>query len=98
MIQVQGILVDPLNQPSGGTTIRVEALSTEVSIDGMVGETVTGMDGSYSFSLVLGDHLIDINFSDEYKLSGEVRVDGGITSPITLPALLKNHKVPQVTP
>ena len=93
MISVTGVLVDPMNQPSAETIVRVTAKNNSGSIMGLVGEITTGSDGSYDFNLVDGTHDIEIHFKDEYILTGTVEVDGNTPSPITLPELLGNTVV-----
>lgn len=88
MIQVTDILVNPMNQVSSNVVIRVEAKDSVSTVVGMRGKAITGSDGSYDFPLLEGRHLIEILFSDEYKVSGEVQVTSSTVTPITLPDLL----------
>lgn len=88
-IVVTGILLDPVGRVSAGTEIRVTAKSNEgATLKSLEGLVITEQDGSYNFNLVNGVHLIEINFSKEYHLVGEVLVAATVPSPITLPALL----------
>lgn len=94
MIQVQGALVDPMNNPSTNTVIRVKALDTEVSLMGMEASTKTDSSGMYDFNLVVGQHQIEINWSDEYKTVERVEVTVTTTTPISLAALITGSAIP----
>ena len=88
-IQVTDILRDPIGMVSAGTEIRVTALTSEGStLRSLIGMVVTGDDGAYSFELVNGRHSIEVNFSKEYHLVGEVTITSSTPSPTTLAALL----------
>lgn len=76
-IQVSGVLRTPLNQISVGTRIRVvSSTNTGSTLECLQGEVVTGSDGSYSFELVNGNHSIEVNIGDEYKMVGSVEISG----------------------
>ena len=88
MIQVTGILLDPMNKPSAQTVIRVEALNSISSLKGMTASVTTDADGVYDFPLVNGNHRIELLFNDEYAVTGDVTIDNTVTSPLTLEDLL----------
>ena len=90
-MKITGILLNPISEPSEAT-IRVEALSSKVTITGSIGEITTGSDGSYDFTIVEGIHRIEINYIDEYVVTGKVDVPTGIGT-ITLPQLLTDYAV-----
>lgn len=89
-VQVTGILKDPMDNISAGTTVRMTSVSggDETAV-GLTGIVVTGDDGSYNFNVVYGTHLIEIMHSTHYIESGEVAVDDSTPSILTLPALIK---------
>lgn len=88
-ITVAGTLLNPIGQVSAGTEIKVTAKQTiGATLKDLQGKVVTGENGAYSFELVEGTHLIEISFSNEYLLAGEVVINGSTPSPLTLPALL----------
>lgn len=88
-IEVAGVLLTPLGKAAAGTEIRVIAqTSLGATLKGLEGIEITGEDGGYSFELVNGSHTIEINFSKEYRLVGEVTITDATPSPTTLAALL----------
>lgn len=96
MLTVTGTLTDPLNTPAGNILIRVTALSNEGSLIGFTGSTTTGENGVYTFNLRNGKHKVEVLYSDEHVLVGEVIVDNATTTPLTLPELLTTYAAPVV--
>ena len=90
MIQVIGVLVNPINEPIQ-TNIRVTAENSETTLISAEANKITGEDGSYDFTLVEGSYCIDLLIDDEYSKCTYITVDGLTPTPIELPTLLTNH-------
>lgn len=90
-MKIIGTLLNPIGEPSEAT-IRVEALASKVSITGSIGEVTIGSDGAYNFTIVEGIHRVEINYKDEYIVTGEVDVPSGAGT-ISLPQLLNDYAV-----
>ena len=87
-IQVVGVLYDPMNKLSIGTTIRVTStLCSPLTTKGMAASVVTGDDGSYDFQLVYGTHLIEVMHDDEFMEVDTVVIDETTVTPTILPNL-----------
>ena len=93
MIQVIGILVNPLNQPIQ-TTIRVSTIKSCNTVLSATALIITGSDGTYDFSLINGTFLIELLIDDEYNEGVAVIIDVVTPSVIDLPSLLENHVAP----
>lgn len=90
MIQVVGVLTDPMNQATKAS-VRVEALDSQVTFKGAVAILPIDVDGVYDFQLVEGVHRIEVNYSDEYLVTGEVEIDGDTPTGLTLPVILRDY-------
>ena len=91
-------LLDPMGQPCTEVPIRVEVIKSDYSPKGAVGKVATGSDGSYNFQLVEGILRIEVKYSDEYVVTGEVLIDTNTPNTLTLPKLLGDYTyVPEVT-
>lgn len=96
MIQVTGILIDPLGRPIPDAEIRVTALETNVVTKSSTATYTTLADGSYDFTLEYGTYDLEVNISCEYVLSGVIIVDEATPNPIRVEDLV-NYS-PVVTP
>ena len=86
-ITVAGILLDPLSQPMATTSVRVTTVRSDGAMPGTSGTVVTGLDGSYSFSLETGEYLIEFLQVDEYTVACMVQIDGATLSPLEITEL-----------
>lgn len=93
MVYITGQLVDPMNNPEAGVVIRVEALDTKVTLAKCEASTKTDSCGDYDFQLVDGLFKVEVLYSDEYIVSGNVLIDENTTSPLTLAELLTDYIV-----
>jgi hypothetical protein len=96
MIQITGILPDPMNQPRPNTSIRVEALDSTGSLKGMTATTTTDGAGNYNFNLLEGSYRIEVFQEEEFIITGEVLVDVNTATPLTLTELLTTYVIPVV--
>lgn len=88
MINITGVLVDPMGITSKGTIIRVEAKDNTVSLFGIPAEAITDNVGGYDFNLVNGTHSVEVRFSDTYVLIKEITITDASATPVTLAQLL----------
>ena len=94
MIQVTGTVIDPMGQSSVGTEVRIETVSSPVTLKGAVASITTGAGGSYDFNLVEGIHLIEVKYAaEEYITTGHVEVTAGMSTALPLSTLLTYHAV-----
>ncbi|WAI96125.1 tail fiber protein [Vibrio phage vB_VhaP_PG11] len=96
MVQITGILKDPLGTPLPKKTIRVRPVENGSTLWGIDGKTITGSDGTYDFTLGDGKYQISVLFTPrQYLHTGVVLIDNTVVSPITLEDLLAQHAVCQ---
>ena len=89
MINVTGVLVDPTGNPLLNHDIRI---TSRVTVDNVVEEsttteTTTG-DGTYNFNLGDGWYYLEILLNNTFMSIGDLIVNSGTPTPITLPDLL----------
>ena len=88
MTQVTGTLLNPINQLSPKTTIRIVSTGNLGSVViGSPASVVTGADATYDFPLSNGTYTLEVLYSGSYKLAGEVTITDVTPTPITLPSL-----------
>ena len=88
MIVVTGSLTTPMNNPLVGAVIRATSLKTVESIVGSQDAVTTSETGSYSFSLVQGDHEIELVYLDEFITTGSVTIPSNAAGSVDLETLL----------
>ena len=91
-IQVQGILLDPINQVSRKTSIRITALTTTGSALKSASNVITtGLDGSYDFTLEDGAYEFEAKYENQWNWIGSALVTGDTPTPIELTQLLIDY-------
>ena len=91
-IQVQGILLDPINQVSRKTSIRITALTTTGSAVKSASIVITtGLDGSYAFTLEDGAYEFEAKYENQWNWIGSALVTGDTPTPIELTQLLIDY-------
>lgn len=89
MLQVQGILKDPMGIAIPDAIIRITSLdSVGQTVEGSEAEYVTLSDGSYTFSLSYGSVKVEILYDDEFHTIGVAEVTDTIPSPCDIPYLI----------
>ncbi len=99
-IQVQGVLLDPINQVSRKTSIRITALTnTGTALKTSSNIITTGSDGSYDFPLEDGAYEFEAKYENQWNYIGAALVSGDTTTPIDINSLLNAYPYePVVTP
>lgn len=88
-ILVGGIMYTPMGGLAEGITVRLTATkNSDYMLKGMASEYVTLSGGVYEFNVVYGTYEVEIFFSDEFILTGEVVVDESIVTTVSLPMLM----------
>lgn len=88
-IQVQGILLDPINQVSRKTSIRITALTTtDTALKTSSNIITTGSDGSYDFPLEDGAYEFEAKYENQWNYIGAALVSGDTPTPIEITELL----------
>lgn len=90
-IQVTGTLVDPIGNPMV-TSIRITSQNSKVAIKGSYATIITGVGGTYDFTLEEGLYLVQLMQKKEYTGGVIILVDDTVATPITLGSLLDNHE------
>jgi hypothetical protein len=103
MIEITGTLSNPMNQAMANTTIRVEALASNVeaftpngALKGMTATATTNGSGNYTFLLLEGSYRIEVFQAEEFIIAGEALVDVNTPTPLTLTELLTTYAIPVV--
>lgn len=91
MVQITGVLKDPMGNPIANTKIRVTPVANGDTLWGVSGSVTTGLDGSYNFTLGEDNLLIEVLFNQrQYVRAGTVDTTGA-TGPLTLEELFGTY-------
>lgn len=91
MVQITGVLSDPLGNPIANAKIRVTSVKNKDTLWGISGSVMTGVSGSYDFTLKEDIVLIEIlDKYRQYKRAGTVNTTGAV-GPLTLEELFENY-------
>jgi hypothetical protein len=86
-IQVTGILKNPIQQLSKKTTIRIVSKGGNVLISSPASVVTDRITAAYDFPLEEGTFSLEVLYSGEYALRGDVTITGSTASPLTLEEL-----------
>lgn len=90
MVNVEGVLVDPMSNPLLNHEIRITTRQTVNSaIEEVTSSEFTDGLGNYSFTLGDGWFYLEILLNDTFMSVGDLIVNSGTPTPISLPDLLK---------
>lgn len=91
MVQITGVLSDPLGNPVANAKIRVVPVKTGNTLWGLSGMVQTDLSGSYDFTLKEDVLLIEVlDNHRQYKRAGTVNTTGA-TGSMTLEELFDNY-------
>lgn len=91
MVQITGVLSDPLGNPIANAKIRITPVKNGDSLWGLSGSTLTGVTGSYDFTLKEDILLIEVlDKYRQYKKVGTVNTTGAV-GPLTLEELFAGY-------
>lgn len=91
MVQITGVLSDPLGNAVANAKIRITPVTNGDSLWGLSGSTQTDLSGSYDFTLKEDILLVEIlDNRRQYKRAGTVNTTGAV-GPLTLEELFKNY-------
>lgn len=93
MVQITGILTDPLGNPMSGALIRVTPQDNGDTLQCLSGSITTGVDGSYDFNLKEDLLFIEVCFNrKKWTRTGKVNTTGA-TGSIDLETLFELYEV-----
>lgn len=96
MVQITGILTDPLGNPMAGAVIRITPQDNGDTLQCLSGSVTTGADGSYDFTLKEDLLFIEVCFNrKKWTRTGKVNTTGA-TGPIDLETLFELYEVADV--
>lgn len=89
IVQVSGVLIHPTGEPIGNQLIRITSSINGDALKENVSEYSTDTNGNYDFTLVEGEHRLEILVSETYELVGTLEVNSATPNPIDLPTLVQ---------
>jgi hypothetical protein len=92
MVQITGVLKDPLGNPLSNTVIRITSVNNQDTLWGISGSITTDLAGNYNFTLQEDNLLVEILRQDgrQFLRAGTVDTTGA-TGPLTLEELFETY-------